>query len=349
MNKSSVCGFISLLLAFSFLPSLSSCYAETDSTINSPIELVYLQLKKGRLAVTYTAEENSDIYLIDFAKQVAKPLANTPARESNPRWSNDGKSLAFDSDSSGKSGIYVLSLVTPYLGPKLLAEISGAQQPDWSPDDAYILFSARNRKQGRSLLVVDTAGENIRRIHNSSHSITSPRWSPQGTEILFSSNHSWPGWDLVLLDVNSKTKKTLTKGVQNFVKSSWHPNGGSILFSYGSAQEFNLWKLEKGSKEVTEVLSLPGRMFDAEWIMGGKTLIFVAEDSPGSGHYEVFIYDLKSESLSQVTRSRGSIRDISWSPFPVPPIQPKSMITNPEQAQTPNLENGAQNTNAKVN
>lgn len=309
--------------------SVTSVHAE------AAIEIVSLSKREGRIAFAHTENNNSDIHLLDLYSLRTRSLIATKAQEANPRWSPDGKYLAFDSDQGGTDGIYVFSMLFPKEPAKLIAQLPGARQPDWSPDGSYVVFSAKRSdgQKGNSLYLANADGSSVKELYASEASITSPRWSPRGTEIVFSSNHSWPGWDLVVLDLNAKTATTLTKGVQSFVRPSWSMDSGALIFSYGSAREFDLWTLSRGDAEVKKLLSLPGREFDAEWILQQTLLLFVAEDSPGSEKYELFTFDPNSEKVEQVTRSKGSIRNISWSPYPLPPMGVVTPDTK-EQAST---------------
>jgi dipeptidyl aminopeptidase/acylaminoacyl peptidase len=89
-----------------------------------------------------TNRGNSDIWIVDVAgRSPARRLTDKPGSDSQPRWSPDGKHLAFVSDRDGSSQIY---LVSPTGGE--LRKISrlkmGPANLTWSPDGTQIAFSA---------------------------------------------------------------------------------------------------------------------------------------------------------------------------------------------------------------
>src|SRR6056297_1556981 len=51
-----------------------------------------------------------DIYRVDAAGGVAVPLTLTDAVESSPRWSPDGRSIAYSSNRNGSRDVYLLAL-----------------------------------------------------------------------------------------------------------------------------------------------------------------------------------------------------------------------------------------------
>jgi dipeptidyl aminopeptidase/acylaminoacyl peptidase len=82
---------------------------------------------------------NSDIWLVPAEGGAPRKLTNSPKHDRHPRWSPDGKWVAFESNRSGKFQIYLI----PADGgeAKELTSLStGAQQPVWSPDGRRIAF-----------------------------------------------------------------------------------------------------------------------------------------------------------------------------------------------------------------
>lgn len=88
---------------------------------------------------------NSDIWLVDTdpatgeATGAARQLTNSLQHDRHPRWSPDGKWLAFESMRDGTSQVYLL----PVAGGeprKLTTLFTGASQPVWSPDGKSIAF-----------------------------------------------------------------------------------------------------------------------------------------------------------------------------------------------------------------
>ena len=65
-------------------------------------------------------------------------LANTPFQETNARFSPDGRWVAFQSNESGRSQIYVQPI--PATGGKFMVSKDGGFQPLWGPDGKELFF-----------------------------------------------------------------------------------------------------------------------------------------------------------------------------------------------------------------
>ncbi|MBI3939248.1 MAG: S9 family peptidase [Acidobacteria bacterium] len=82
---------------------------------------------------------NSDIWLIPSDGGEVRQLTNSDARDDSPRWSPDGKHLAFISTRGGSSQVWILDLEGGE--PRKLTSVStGADGLVWSPDGNRIAF-----------------------------------------------------------------------------------------------------------------------------------------------------------------------------------------------------------------
>src|SRR2546430_13794013 len=84
---------------------------------------------------------NSDLWLVTIKDKKTVQLTRHPGRDDTPRWSPDGKTIAFISDRSGKPQIWLLPLTGGE--PRKLAEATAhASDLAWSPDGNSIAFLA---------------------------------------------------------------------------------------------------------------------------------------------------------------------------------------------------------------
>lgn len=82
---------------------------------------------------------NSDIWLIPTKGGDARQLTNSPKHDRHPRWSPDGKLIAFESNRSGAFQIYLISLGGGE-ARQLTTISTEATQAVWSPDGKNIAF-----------------------------------------------------------------------------------------------------------------------------------------------------------------------------------------------------------------
>lgn len=84
---------------------------------------------------------NADIWLVPSGGGEARQLTTSDKRDDTPRWSPDGKQLAFISTRGGDPQIYLLDIAGGEARP-LTSIHGGADGEVWSPDGKWLAFSA---------------------------------------------------------------------------------------------------------------------------------------------------------------------------------------------------------------
>ena len=113
------------------------------------------------------AEGNWDIYLIDTNGQNPRRLTVDPGDDHYPVWSPEGSEIAFSSDRSGKSQIYVMDMIRDKKIRQLTDLPFSGQGPVWSPEGDQIAFGGLKGDDLESvgIYVVDAkGGEPILRV-----------------------------------------------------------------------------------------------------------------------------------------------------------------------------------------
>jgi Tol biopolymer transport system component len=79
-----------------------------------------------------------DIWALSIGDRKTRALIHTPANEMTPEFSPDGRWLAYVSNESGRSEVYV----QPYPGPggRHLISTNGGEQPAWSPNGRELFY-----------------------------------------------------------------------------------------------------------------------------------------------------------------------------------------------------------------
>ena len=85
----------------------------------------------------------TDILLLRLSDRKVLPFLRTPFNESDPRFSPDGRWIAYVSDESGRSEIYV----QPYPGPGGKSQVSrdGGTEPVWNRNGRELFYRSGNK------------------------------------------------------------------------------------------------------------------------------------------------------------------------------------------------------------
>lgn len=103
------------------------------------------------------AASGSDIYVLAAGDRRPQPLVRTKFSEGSPKFSPDGKWLAYASNESGQSQVYVIAYPGP--GPKVQISNNGGTDPVWRRDMKELFY-----RDGDQMMAVDVSSRSMLKI-----------------------------------------------------------------------------------------------------------------------------------------------------------------------------------------
>ena len=189
------------------------------------------------------------------AHRVLRQITFDTGLQREPAWSPDGQSVAYASERSGNSDIWIQALADPN-PTRITSADAEDSQPDWSPDGRWLVF--RSERDGGGLYVVPASGGGERRIASFGYR---PKWSPDGSLVLFSSSGhegGTPKMYVVGLDGGppQSVRADLVAGL-SALQAHWKPDDGrlSIWGRRGKGAWAFLTAPVAGGPVVTSVIS----------------------------------------------------------------------------------------------
>jgi serine/threonine protein kinase/Tol biopolymer transport system component len=171
----------------------------------------WLDSSRDRDWVTYASVPENTIWRSKADGSDRIQLTFAPMRATMPRWSPDGRQIAFTATLAGNtiSNIYLVSADggTP---ERLLPEGEGGASPDWAPDGQRLVFGSHSGSEHDDLKILDLKTRQLSTVPGS-EGLANPRWSPDGRYLV-----AWNG-GLVLYDFAATTWKELAR------KPAWRP------------------------------------------------------------------------------------------------------------------------------
>jgi tricorn protease len=273
---------------------------------------------QDKIAFSY----GGDLWLVASAGGVARRITTHRGLELFPKFSPDGKWIAFTGQYDGNFNVYVI----PAEGgePKQLtflpdaAVVSERMGPnnmviDWFPDSKRILFLSRrdtfNTWFGR-LFSVSIDGGLPERLPIDRGGLTS--FSPDGTKIaynrIFRNFRTWKRYtggmaqDIGIYDFKNQTYERLTDYPGTDTYPMWH--GDTIYFGSdrGPEKRMNLCSYSLKTKQTRQLTDF--KDFDVNWpSLGPDSIVFE------NGGY-LYVFDLKTEKARKLTISLPGDRDL---------------------------------------
>jgi TolB protein len=153
------------------------------------------------------------------------------AEARNPRWSPDGKLVAYDA----RNSVHVISASGG--DPRKLAD--GSTQPSWSPDSQRLVFKGCDGPAcGLCLINIDGSGKT--RLTTTADD-TVPAWSPDGSKVAFACK-AGDTWDICTVNMDGSDRKSLTaNNPENDVNPAWLPDASGIVFLSARQGKWEIW------------------------------------------------------------------------------------------------------------
>jgi dipeptidyl aminopeptidase/acylaminoacyl peptidase len=162
----------------------------------------------------------------------------------------------------------------------------------FSPDGTRLVFTVTEPPKGtaraRAVWMLDVASGQPRQLTFSGKSDSSPRWSPDGSAIAFLSDRDGPA-QLYLLPIDGGEATRLTDRKERVSLFRWSPDGSRIALLMNEAKPEALEAREKDRDDA--------RVVDKE-----------------DRHARVWMLDVTSKQLRQVTANPWQIDSIAWLP-----------------------------------
>ncbi len=248
--------------------------------------------------LTYTMGDiHPNLWVMDLAVRGAKeagrprPLVSSATYNNSPRFSPDGKKVAFASKRSGAMEIWTCE-ATDCSEPQqltFLKSLSGT--PRWSPDGKKIVFESRPRGHSQILVVNAEGGEPVP-LTDAKAEDKVASWSADGKFIYFSSNRSG----------QSQIWKIASNGGQ---PSQMTQHGGFAAFESSDARYLyyvkenqpGLWRMPAGGDAEIKVYPLPLAERWGDWALFDKGIYFLTESGPRPA---IEFLDFATRKVSQV-------------------------------------------------
>ncbi len=224
-------------------------------------------------------------------------LSLPPLQVAEPRWSPEGKQIAFAANAPGKPWrIYVVSTEGGNPEPVTSGEHSEVD-PNWSADGNSLVFGENPSPDNPRKVSIQRVDLKTRQISTlpGSEGLTYPRWSPDGRYVVAVPADSvrWGKTGLALFDFTTEKWVELVKGTAD--NKAWSQDGKYFYFDTFAEKESAIYRVRINDHKVEQIASLRNvrRAQDyMGWWMGLGT-----DDSPlvlrDIGSQEIYALDVQ--------------------------------------------------------
>jgi len=287
----------------------------------------------------------SNIHLAPMDGGPSVALTSSEKSNTHPRFSPDGRFLAFLSNRSGKSQVWLLNRSGGE--PKQWSELAGGVSSfAWSPDSAALVLVSRDpeperdpdatkpvivitrrqfKRDGRGYLddrrahlyVQGVDGDEARQITEGNYDDSQPAWSPDGREIAFVSNRTDEpdgnsNTDIFLVPAGGGEPRQLTTNPGSDSNPAFSPDGTHIVHTSVIKPDL-IWYATThlsvipadGGRAHVLTESLDRNVRSPRFSEDGQSIVFLLEDS---GNQHLARIPVAGGAISRVVDGERDVR-----------------------------------------
>ena len=253
-----------------------------------------------------TSDEDIFRLALKSGSENAPPLSSliiSTALEISPRYSPDGRRIAFVSNRSGSDEIWVCDSdgenpirLTSFYGPL-------AGSPSWSPDGKRIVFDCRPEGNA-DIYVVSPEGGQPRRLTTDPAEDIVPSWSRDGRWIYFTSNRNADGGSgrLQIWKMPADGGEAVQLTRQGGFEPMESPDGRWLYFTQDRGSS-SIWRMPTAGGAEAPLFDFHQKNYSRVWTVAGEGVYFAVASSKTKSSIKFFSFSTGAEkTVAEVDR-----------------------------------------------
>ncbi len=254
----------------------------------------------GRLVAMVVSEpakptgQRRNIWLYEFATRSLKPFTSSVKSDSQPRWSPDGRTLAFLSNRDGETQIYLIAVDGGEARP-LTESKTGVSGFAWAPDGKRLAFETTAPKSEEE--------EKKEKDKDDARVVGKPE-----DRTLFQT-----------IDVASKEAKTLLQGAWRISEYVWTPDSASFVMTATDDPREDvftekIYRVDAAEGKIALVAAPAGPFGGLEVSPDGKTLAYIGSRGDGPDPHDIVVQPLGGGETRNLTAKSidRPVQSIVW-------------------------------------
>jgi dipeptidyl aminopeptidase/acylaminoacyl peptidase len=260
-------------------------------------------------AIAYVSSTSSgfDLWTIGIPGGRPRQITATQRYKRTPRWSTDGKWIAYVAmQENGRGDIHLVSPDGSSSAP--LAQTSADEiGPVWSPDSREIAFVERT-SSGSRIMAMEVQTRALREI--AAIDASDLHWSPDGRHIAFvadplqSRRDERDNKDIFIVPASGGPPRLLTPGTPRFrdVSPSWSPDSRQIVYVSEETGFSNLYIVDVENGEQRALTAGKADALTPRWSPDGARVAYVRNEN---FLFHVFTIDVETGRTNRISDRDG--------------------------------------------
>ena len=261
-----------------------------------------------RIAFVMAKGKTKDIYTINFDGSDLHRVTDYNSLTVVPRWSADGRLLAFTSYKDGNPDLYLRDLVNG--STKKISSYPGMNIPGSWMKDARKMLVTISREGNPDIYTVDLESRSYRRLTTGFFIDVSPTLSPDEKKIAFVSNRNGSP-QIYIMDADGSNVTLLTYQGNYNTSPAWSPRGNKIAYEGSVNGRFQIFIIDINGGDPQQ---LTFDAYDHEtpaWSPDGR---YLANSVYGFGRGRIEVINVDGSNPRILYQNKEGCQGTAWSP-----------------------------------
>lgn len=255
------------------------CISESMQAQISAKLMRFMDVSETQITFVY----GGDIWVMPKAGGTAIQITNSPGEESWPRFSPNGKEIAYTANYNGNQDVYVMPIAGG-VPTRVTYHSFADRMVEWHPDGERLLFASRRelgQRSGNQFYLVSKKGGFPEKLNIPYGELAS--FSKDGNQLAYitkiTENYPFKRYrgglssDILIYDLKKNTAVNVTNNEANDGKPTWVGDKVYFLSDQGAEVRLNIWQYNTKTKETSRVTNFTD--FDISFMgAGGTEIIF---------------------------------------------------------------------------